>query len=65
LPLAAGYQRGVFEPSLFWHPEHSVYVLVHVDDLHVTGPDHAVKQLMKDLQKELVMKISKMMGEGD
>ena len=65
LLVAAGYQRGVFEPSLFWHPEHHVYVLVHVDDLHATGPDHAVQQLMKDLQKELVMKISKMMGEDD
>ena len=42
-----------------------MYVLVHVDDLHVTGPDHAVSTLMKDLQIELVMKVSKMMSEGD
>ena len=65
LLVAGGYHRGVLEPSLFWHPEEHVCVLVHVDDLHVTGPDHAVMSLMKNLKVELVMKTSNMMGVGD
>jgi hypothetical protein len=61
----SGYLRGVFEPSLFWHPAKHVYVLVHVDDLHLTGPDQAVITLVKELEKELVLKSSGLMAEGD
>ena len=65
LLIAGGYRRGTFEPSLFWHPECQVYVLVHVDDLHVTGPDSSVRALMKYLEAELVLKSSGLKGEGD
>ena len=53
-----GFRRGTFEASMFYHPEWKVYVLVHVDDIHMTGEAGMMQHVLDELQTTLLMKVN-------
>ena len=46
----------MFEPNLFFNSKTQVYILIHVDDMHMWGPDKEMKKVVDRLSVELVMK---------
>ena len=55
----------VFEPNLFFNSKTQVYILIHVDDMHMCGPDKEMKKVVDRLSVELVMKSKGPFKPGD
>ena len=60
-----GFDRCDFEPCLFYNPRLQVYILIHVDDMHLCGPDKEMKLVIERLSAELVMKSQGPFRPGD
>ena len=60
---AAGYQQGVSNPCLFWHPQKEVTVMVHGDDFVAVGDDEELKETEKTLREKYKIKVEKL-GNG-
>ena len=55
----------MFEPNLFFNSKTQVYILIHVDDMHMCGPDKEMKKVVDRLSVELVMKSKGPFKPGD
>eukprot|EP00438_Fugacium_kawagutii_P005573 Skav228719 [mRNA] locus=scaffold1830:163434:164903:- [translate_table: standard] len=53
------------DPNLYVHSTKKLYVLAYVDDLMVFGSDDDVKQLVTDLSKDLLVKQTGELTEGN
>ena len=63
--VGMGFDRGTFEPSLFHHTARQLYVLIHVDDLHMCGPESDMEWLCEKLRELFVIKVSRTYGVND
>ena len=59
-----GFQRMKSDPNLYFHAKHKVYILCYGDDLMLFGEQKAVADLVVDLQKELLLRVTGELCEG-
>eukprot|EP00438_Fugacium_kawagutii_P000228 Skav212273 [mRNA] locus=scaffold732:198163:199647:- [translate_table: standard] len=59
------FSRCKSDPNLYVHKTKKLYVLAYVDDLMVFGSDEDVKQLYADLSKDLLVKQTGELSEGN
>ena len=45
----AGFRRGVSAPTVFWHPEADVSLVVHGDDFTALGPETELRKFEKNM----------------
>jgi hypothetical protein len=57
--------RSVAEPNLYVSKDLNVYILVHVDDMHLCGPESAMKRVLNRLSEDLVLKSEGPFRPGD
>ena len=60
---AAGYQQGVSNPCLFWHPAKEVTIMVHGDDFVAIGDDEQLAETERTLAQKYKIKTEKL-GAG-
>ncbi len=56
----AGYQQGVTNPCLFWHPGKEVAIMVHGDDFVAIGSDEQLAETQKTLADKYKIKVEKL-----
>ncbi len=59
---AAGYQQGVTNPCLFWHPKREVTIMVHGDDFVAIGDDEQLQETERILAEKYKIKTEKLGG---
>ena len=59
-----GFQRMKSDPNLYFHAKRKIYLLCYVDDLMLFGERKAVADLVADLQKELLLRVTGELSEG-
>ena len=59
-----GFRRMKSDPNLYVHDSKQLYVLAYVDDLMFFGSQADVSTLTKDLQKDLLLKVTGTFNEG-
>ena len=59
-----GFRRMKSDPILYVHDSKQLYVLAYVDDLMFCGSQADVSTLIKDLQKDLLLKVTSTLNEG-
>ena len=59
-----GFQRMKSDPNLYFHVKRKIYLLCYVDDLMLFGERKAVADLVADLQKELLLRVTGELSEG-
>ena len=52
------------DPTVCVHEQMELLLKVHVDDLAATGPEKALRWLMKELSKHLLIKCSELLTVG-
>ena len=52
------------DPNLYFHAKRKIYLLCYVDDLMLFGEQKAVADLAVDLQKELLLRVTGELSEG-
>ena len=60
-----GFSRMKSDPNLYVHVQKRVYVLAYVDDLMVFGSRAAIDHFTKELSKDLLLKITGQLSEGN
>ena len=60
-----GFVRMKSDPNLYVHESKQLYVLAYVDDLMFFGSKADVSTVIKDLQKDLLLKVTGTLDEGD
>ena len=63
-PESKGFQRTKSDPNLYFHAKRKIYLLCYVDDLMLFGEQKAVAGLIADLQKELLLRVTGELSEG-
>ena len=58
-----GFQRGMYNPCLYWNQKLGVQTLVHGDDFVSVGPRVGVKELERRLEERFEIK-TKIVGRG-
>ena len=58
-----GFQRMKSDPNLYFHAKRKIYLLCYVDDLMLFGERKAVADLVADLQKELLLRVTGELSE--
>eukprot|EP00439_Symbiodinium_sp_Y106_P081378 s1513_g20.t1 len=58
------FRRMKSDPNLYVHDSKQLYVLAYVDDLMFFGSQAGVSTLIKDLQKDLLLKVTGTLDEG-
>ena len=51
-----GYRQSVYQPSVYFHPGKSVFIVVHVDDFLCTGKGEELEELYRDLTAKYELK---------
>ena len=59
-----GFQRMKSDPNLYFHAKRKIYLLCYVDDLMLFGERKSVADLVADLQKELLLRVTGELSEG-
>ena len=59
-----GFQRMKSNPNSYFHAKRKSYLLCYVDDLMLFGERKAVADLVADLQKELLLRVTGELSEG-
>ena len=59
-----GFRRMKSDPNLYVHDSKQLYVLAYVDDLMFFGSQADVSTLIQDLQKDLLLKVTGTLNEG-
>ena len=52
------------DPNLYYSASHKVYILCYVDDLMIFGDKKAVPEVVESLQKELLLRVTGELSEG-
>ena len=60
-----GFTRMKSDPNLYVHESKQLYVLAYVDDLMFFGSKADVSTVISDLQKDLLLKVTGTLDEGD
>ena len=58
------FQRMKSDPSLHFHTKRKIYLLCYVDDLMLFGEQKALADLVVDLQKELLLRVTAELSEA-
>ena len=59
-----GFRRMKSDPNLYYSVLRKVYILCYVDDLMVFGDKKAVADVVESLQKELLLRVTEELSEG-
>ena len=59
------FRRMKSDPNLYVHESKKLYVLAYVDDLMFFGSSADVSTLIADLQKDLLLKVTGTLDEGN
>ena len=51
-----GYKQSVYQPSVYFHPEKTVLIVVHVDDFLCAGKGEELEELYRDLSAKYELK---------
>ena len=51
-----GFQRGKYNPCLYWHPKWEIETLVHGDDFASVGGREVMKEFKKMLERRFEIK---------
>ena len=60
-----GFKRMKSDPNLYVHESKRLYVLAYVDDLMFFGQKHDVDSMVQDLQRDLLLKLTGTLSEGE
>ena len=59
-----GFRRMKSDPNLYYSASRKVYILCYVDDLMIFGNKKAVAEVAESLQKELLLRVTGELSEG-
>ena len=59
-----GFRRMKSDPNLYYSASRKVYILCYVDDLMIFGDKKAVAEVVESLQKELLLRVTGELSEG-